>query len=111
MQEKQPTLQSQRDIGAVCDYVTAQHASASADQIHGFRHCKKSVFESCHFPQNTDLPRSLKQQRKVQRMSQQFSRDLLLHVGGLGLQTPLVLFSTVQEMDAAPTREKVGLQL
>lgn len=37
--------------------------------------------------------------------------DLLLQVGGLGLQTPIVLFSTVQEMEALPIIEKLGSHL
>ena len=37
--------------------------------------------------------------------------DLLLQEGGLGLQTPIVLFCTLQEMEALPNIEKSGSQL
>lgn len=54
---------------------------------------------------------SFKQKRKIQSIIQQFKCDLLLQVGGLGLQTPIVVFSTMQEMEALPNIEKPGLHL
>jgi hypothetical protein len=54
-------------------------------------------------------PFSFKQKRKIQSRTRHC--DLLLQAGGLELQTPIVLFTTMQEMVALPTSVKGGSQL
>jgi hypothetical protein len=54
-------------------------------------------------------PYSYKQMRTIE--SRFHPWDLLWQAGGCGLQTPTVLFTTVQTMEALPRSVKVGSQL